>query len=589
MASGQQITLEPALAQVLAEHLHDAALGRQVVVVLVGRQLPAAIGLLEHRLEPVRRCLIRAEQAERSAVVLVGVVAVDVAHQLAEHLGGLVGECAGGLDVQGVGLQRRDLEGDQGAAAVGVRRRTHPQLTPGCQVGEVVDECTRLVEQVVRLVRPQPFLEQGEVFGIFLHPRQRDLMTPVGALDQFAVHLVRSRPALGGAHHDGRPFVAGRVAFASAGLDLDDLVVSARDCLRHRREHLMRVVAADEHGLPALARQERRDVVVAAAAEDGGAGDLGPVEVQDRQHRTIASRVEECRDLPGTGEGAGLGLAVADHTRDHQIGAVEGGTRGVDERIAEFTALVDRTRCLHAHMAGDSTRCGELPAQCSDPIRIRGHVRIDLAVGALEVGRCHQRRAAVPRPGDVEPFRVGLADAPVEQCVDHREPRTGAPVSEQSGLDVLDAERLAEQDVVLQIDLRHRQVVGRGPPPQIEFEFGIGVSGQRHVRTFWVFCGQGMSIIGWVRVTRHGSGTQSSRVRSAVTNVLLSVGIDSLTLPPREHARPQVRQVLSAKCTCSSRRCWRLCRRSSSRPGHLCVNVPLRRRAGSPNAGGSEY
>ena len=325
------------------------------------------------------------------------------------------------------------------------------------------------------------------MLGVLADPRQRDLMTPVGALDQFAVHLVGSRPALGGAHHDGRPLVAGRVAFPGPGLDLDDLVVRVRNRPSHGREHLVRVVAADKDGLPALTRQERRDVVVAAPAEDRGAGDLGAVEVQDRQHRTIASRIEERRDLPGAGQGTGLGLTVADHTRDHQIGAVEGGARGMDECVPEFAALVDRTRCLHAHVTRDATRRGELPAQRSEPIRIRGHVRIDLAVGALEVGRCHQRRTAVPGPGDVEPFRVGLANTPVEEGVDHREPRTRTPVPEQARFDVLDAERLAQQDVVLQIDLRNRQVVGRGPPPQIEFEFGIGVSGQRHMRTFWVF------------------------------------------------------------------------------------------------------
>ena len=245
-------------------------------------------------------------------------------------------------------------------------------------------------------------------------------MTPVGALDQFAVHLVWSRPALGGTHHDGRPLVAGRVAFPSALLDLDDLVVRVRNSLSHRREHLMGVVTADEDGLPALARQERRDVVVTAPAEDCGTGDLCAVEVQDRQHRTITGRIEERRDLPRAGQGAGLGLTVADDTRDHQIGAVEGGARGMDECVPEFAALVDRTRCLHTHVARDTTRRGELPAQRSDAIRIRGHVRIDLAVGAFEVGRCHQSGPTVPGARDVEPLRIGLADAPVEEGVDHR-------------------------------------------------------------------------------------------------------------------------------------------------------------------------
>ena len=47
------------------------------------------------------------------------------------------------------------------------------------------------------------------------------------------------------------------------------------------------------------------------------------------------------------------------------------------------------------------------------------------------------------------------------------EPGRGAPVAEQPRLDVLRPERLAQQRVVLQIDLADGQVV-RGPPVGVE-------------------------------------------------------------------------------------------------------------------------
>ena len=57
--------------------------------------------------------------------------------------------------------------------------------------------------------------------------------------------------------------------------------------------HRRRVVAFDEDGVVAVALEQRIDLVVVGPAEHGRPGDLVPVEVQDRQHRAVARRVEE--------------------------------------------------------------------------------------------------------------------------------------------------------------------------------------------------------------------------------------------------------------------------------------------------------
>ena len=62
--AGQQIALEPALALVLAEHLHHPAVGREVVVPREGLGDPGAVGDLEHVLPAVRVVLVGAEQPE---------------------------------------------------------------------------------------------------------------------------------------------------------------------------------------------------------------------------------------------------------------------------------------------------------------------------------------------------------------------------------------------------------------------------------------------------------------------------------------------------------------------------------------------
>ena len=63
----QGVPLQPALAQVLAEHLHHPAVGTEVVVGLEHRAHERPVGHLEHRLQPVARRLVGREQPERVA------------------------------------------------------------------------------------------------------------------------------------------------------------------------------------------------------------------------------------------------------------------------------------------------------------------------------------------------------------------------------------------------------------------------------------------------------------------------------------------------------------------------------------------
>ena len=77
--------------------------------------------------------------------------------------------------------------------------------------------------------------------------------------------------------------------------------------------------------------------------------------------------------------------------------------------------------------------------------------------------------------GHVETVGVGPADETVQQGVDHRQTRARPPVPEQPGFDVFGAQRLTQKRVVLQVDLRDRQIVGGRPPPQVQVELGIGI------------------------------------------------------------------------------------------------------------------
>ena len=113
-----------------------------------------------------------------------------------------------------------------------------------------------------------------------------------------------------------------------------------------------------------------------------------------------------------------------------------------------------------------------------DAFGVGGDVRVDLGVGAFEVCGGDQRRAAVPRAGDVDPVRAGAVDEPVQQDVDHRESGAGAPVAEQPRLDVLHRQRFAQERVALEVDLADREVVQRVPPAQVETEVVALVVGE---------------------------------------------------------------------------------------------------------------
>jgi hypothetical protein len=133
------------------------------------------------------------------------------------------------------------------------------------------------------------------------------------------------------------------------------------------------------------------------------------------------------------------------------------------QHIAQFTALMNRARRLHADVAGDTARGREAAAQVPQARHVLRHLRIDLRVGAFEVGVAHQRRPAVAGAGQVDHVGIVLLDQPVQVDVDQAEARGRTPVAEQSRLDVLRPQRLTQQGVLPQVNLRDGQEVGGVP------------------------------------------------------------------------------------------------------------------------------
>ena len=109
--------------------------------------------------------------------------------------------------------------------------------------------------------------------------------------------------------------------------------------------------------------------------------------------------------MPARRERACLRLAVADDAGDEEIRVVERGAEGVHERVAELAALVDRARRLGRDVARDPAGERELAEELPQPGLVAADVRIELAVGALEIGVRHERRPTVAGAGDVDRVR----------------------------------------------------------------------------------------------------------------------------------------------------------------------------------------
>jgi hypothetical protein len=194
-----------------------------------------------------------------------------------------------------------------------------------------------------------------------------------------------------------------------------------------------------------------------------GFGDLVSVQVQDRQHRAVAYRVEELAGVPGGGQRPGLRLAVADHARRDEVRVVERGAVRVRQAVAQLPTLVNGPGGLRRDVAGHPAGEGELAEQPGHAGLVVADVRVHLRQGALQPDVRDQPRPAVARPGDVEHVAAAGGDDPVEVGVDEVQPGRGAPVPEQPALDLVGSQRLPQQRVLQQVDLTHRQVVRRAP------------------------------------------------------------------------------------------------------------------------------
>src|SRR5262249_43338212 len=96
-----------------------------------------------------------------------------------------------------------------------------------------------------------------------------------------------------------------------------------------------------KYGFEPLPPQELCRTARGVRAREAGVGDLVAVEVEDRQDAAVAGRVDELVAVPAGRQRPRLGLAVANHAGDDQVGVVERRPERVAEGVAQLAALVE--------------------------------------------------------------------------------------------------------------------------------------------------------------------------------------------------------------------------------------------------------
>ena len=377
-----------------------------------------------------------------------------------------------------VGVDVGEVELLEDLAAVGVGVGADAQVALRHERGDLGTDLALRGEELLRLVGAQPAAEHAEVLVGVLGGSQRHLVGTPRALGLLAVDVLGARPALGGAEDDHRVDGAGLIASLGSGLDVADVV---EDLLEQRGEAsvdggvgLVVEAGNEEVRVIAHALEELGELVVGDAGEDRGVGDLVAVEVQDRQHDAVGLGVHELVGLPGRGERARLGLTVAHDGDSEQAGVVHDGAVGVGQRVAELAALVDGAGGLGGVVGGDATGVGELAEELLEASLVVGDVRTDVIVGAVEQGLRGAGGATVTGAHQEHGVLLVVGDEAVDVTEQEVHARRGAPVANETVLDVGTAEVAglaglligpvgAHEGVGAQVDLADGQVVRRAP------------------------------------------------------------------------------------------------------------------------------
>ena len=155
--AGQEVALEPALAEVLREDLHHAAVRGQALV----RRLDLGVPRAGRRPRRRRRGGSTPSRRARRAGSCRGSAAITSRRKRAEDARRLGELGAGPVDLERVVAEVREHEVAEQQAAVRVRVRAHARARPRARARPARDETALVVEELLRAVAAHPLAPAG--------------------------------------------------------------------------------------------------------------------------------------------------------------------------------------------------------------------------------------------------------------------------------------------------------------------------------------------------------------------------------------------------------------------------------------------
>ena len=192
---GQQISFQPTLALVLAEHrVQHASGGREEFIILYFPGVPLTVGDFKNRAQEIRERLIGTEDAE---IALILIQLGHVAQELTQHERILAVNGTGRRHIHRVDVEVRHSQVAQQNAAVGVGIGAHPPVALRRQFGQFRHEPAILIEQFLGLVALHPAFKLLDMIGMLGIHQERHLVRSERAFNLQTIDDFRSRPALG--------------------------------------------------------------------------------------------------------------------------------------------------------------------------------------------------------------------------------------------------------------------------------------------------------------------------------------------------------------------------------------------------------
>lgn len=100
------------------------------------------------------------------------------------------------LDLNGEVLKGGEVEVAEEIATVGMRVHPHAPVSDRTERSQFGDEMSLAIEELLRPIAAEPFIEDAQMFGVGLRMSNRDLMGSPGVLYRLAVDDLRTGPSL---------------------------------------------------------------------------------------------------------------------------------------------------------------------------------------------------------------------------------------------------------------------------------------------------------------------------------------------------------------------------------------------------------